>query len=172
MPIERANALLSGGDEALKARLEARTAAAYVEQSVMGRIGRTLQPIFDPAGFDWKITIGVVASFPAREVIIATLGVIYSLGGDVDEASGDLRAAMAAERWSHGPRLGVPVYTLPVALAIMVFFALCQQCGATVATVAQESSWRWALFSFCYMTALAWLSAVAVFQIGTRMGLG
>jgi len=172
VPIERANALLSGGDEALKARLEARTAAAYVEQSVMGRIGRTLQPIFDPAGFDWKITIGVVASFPAREVIIATLGVIYSLGGDVDEASGDLRAAMAAERWSHGPRLGVPVYTLPVALAIMVFFALCQQCGATVATVAQESSWRWALFSFCYMTALAWLSAVAVFQIGTRMGLG
>jgi ferrous iron transport protein B len=135
-------------------------------------MGRAVQPIFDLAGFDWKITVGVVASFPAREVIIATLGVIYSLGGEVDEASGDLRSAMAAERWGEGPRAGTPVYTLAVAFAIMVFFALCQQCGATVAVVAQETNWRWAAFSFCYMTALAWLGAVAVYQIGSRLGWG
>ncbi len=167
---DEAERLVSGGDRDLAARLKAKTAAAYVEQSAMGRLGRKLQPVFDAAGFDWKITVGVIASFPAREVIIATLGVIYSLGGDVDEASGDLRAAMAAERWTEGPRAGAPVYSLAVAVAIMVFFALCQQCGATVAAVAQESSWRWALFSFSYMTVLAWVAAVAVFQIGTRLG--
>lgn len=167
---EVAGRAISGDDGELAARLESRLAAAYVEQSIMGRIGRTLQPIFDPAGFDWKVTVGVVASFPAREVIIATLGVIYSLGGDVDEASGDLRAAMAAERWTEGARAGAPVFTLATAFAVMVFFALCQQCGATVAVVAQETHWRWALFSFCCMTALAWLGAVAVYQVGTWMG--
>lgn len=164
--------MLSVGDGALASRLGSRTASAYIEQSAMGRMGRAVQPIFDLAGFDWKITVGVVASFPAREVIIATLGVIYSLGGEVDEASGDLRSAMAAERWGEGPRAGTPVYTLAVAFAIMVFFALCQQCGATVAVVAQETNWRWAAFSFCYMTALAWLGAVAVYQIGSRLGWG
>lgn len=170
MAREEAMGMISGGDGELDARLGARIAAAYVEQSLMGRLGRAVQPVFDLAGFDWKITVGVVASFPAREVIIATLGVIYSLGGDVDEASGDLRAAMAAERWAGGPRDGTPVFTLSVAFAIMVFFALCQQCGATVAAVAQETNWRWALFSFCYMTALAWIGAVVVYQIGTSLG--
>lgn len=77
---------------------------------------------------------------------------------------------MAADRWSGGPRAGTPVFTLPVAVAIMVFFALCLQCGATMATMAQETNWRWAVFAFCYMTALAWIGAVLVYQVGSRFG--
>lgn len=142
--------------------------AAYLEQSYLARAGRALQPIFAPAGFDWKITVGVLASFPAREVIVATLGTIYGIGGEVDEASGDLRSALTREFWTDGPLAGHPVFTVPVALAIMVFFALCLQCGATVAVMAKEANWGWAIFGFIYMTALAWAGAVLTYQLGTR----
>ena len=142
--------------------------AAYIEQSYLARAGRAVQPLFSPAGFDWKITVGVLASFPAREVIIATLGTIYGIGHDADEDSGDLRSALSRDLWTHGARAGQPVFTVPVALAIMVFFALCLQCGATVAVMAKEASWAWAACGFVYMTALAWLGAVLTYQIGTR----
>ncbi len=143
--------------------------SAYIEQSVMGRLGKGIQPIFAPAGFDWKITVGVLASFPAREVIISTLGIIYSLGGDTDEEDPSLRTALANSTWKEGPRAGQPVFTLPVAFAIMIFFALCLQCGATVAIIVKESNWFWGVVSFVYMTALAWLGAVLTFQIGNLM---
>ena len=142
---------------------------AYLDQSYMGRLGQTLQPIFSGAGFDWKITVGVLASFPAREVIISTLGVIYKLGGEVDEESGDLRAAMRESKWNSGALKGQPVFTLPVVFAIMVFFALCSQCASTLAVISKETNWKWAVFSFVYMTALAWLGAIFVYQVGTAM---
>jgi ferrous iron transport protein B len=110
----------------------------------------------------------VLASFPAREVIVATLGTIYGIGGEVDEESGDLRSALTREFWTDGPLAGHPVFTVPVALAIMVFFALCLQCGATVAVMAKEANWGWAVFGFVYMTALAWAGAVLTYQLGTR----
>ncbi len=150
------------------AQTDRRVDAAYIEQSYLARAGRLVQPLFAPAGFDWKITVGVLASFPAREVIIATLGTIYGIGSDVDEESGDLRTTLASDRWTEGPRAGQPVFNVPVALAIMVFFALCLQCGATVAVMAKESNWGWALFAFAYMTLLAWAGAVLTYQVGTR----
>ena len=149
-------------------QLEARIEAAYLEQSYLARAGRAVQPVFAPAGFDWKITVGVLASFPAREVIIATLGTIYAVGQDVDEESGDLRSALGRDLWTHGSLAGKPVFTVPVALAIMVFFALCLQCGATVAVMAKEANLGWAVFGFVYMTTLAWLGAVLTYQLGTR----
>jgi len=109
----------------------------------------------------------VLSSFPAREVIIATMGIIYNLGADVDEGSDDLRSILASEKWRDGPRAGQPVYTLPVVFALMVFFALCMQCGATVAVIARELSWSWAIGSFVTMTVLAWVAAVLVYQIGS-----
>lgn len=143
--------------------------AAYLEQSYMGRFGKFVQPVFAPAGYDWKITVGVLASFPAREVIISTLGITYSLGGEVDEASTDLRDALQKAKWESGPRMGEPVFNLAVALSIMVFFALCMQCGATVAVIAKELNWGWALASFFGLTAIAWVAAVAVYQITIRL---
>ncbi|MGC6456544.1 MAG: ferrous iron transport protein B [Coraliomargaritaceae bacterium] len=142
--------------------------AAYLERSYMGRFGQFVQPVFAPAGYDWKITVGVLASFPAREIIISTLGITYALGGEVDEESDDLRTALANTQWEDGPRAGQPVFNLPVALSIMVFFALCMQCGATVAVIAQELNWRWAVGSFLTLTILAWFAAVLVYQVGIR----
>lgn len=153
-------------DEVLGAELDHKVSSAFIEQSWMGRIGKTLQPVFAGAGFDWKITVGVIASFPAREVIISTLGIIYSLGGDVDEEAGDLREAMASQKWQSGPKAGMPIFTIPVVIALMVFFALCQQCGATLAVIAQETSWRWAALSFGFMTILAWLASIGINQVG------
>ena len=150
--------------------LERQLAARYLEQSYMGRLGKFVQPIFEPAGYDWKITVGVLASFPAREIIISTLGITYALGGEVDEASDDLRNTLSHAKWETGPRTGEPVFNIPVALSIMVFFALCMQCGATLAVIAKELNWRWAAGSFIALTSLAWLAAVLVYQIGTLFG--
>mgnify|MGYP000208470535 FL=1 len=114
--------------------------------------------------------MGVLASFPAREVIISTLGVIYSLGGEVDEESHSLKDALKGATWHEGPLIGQAVFTIPVVMGIMVFFALCSQCGATLAIIKKEAGTSWAVFSFAYMTALAWLGAVLCFQIGNLLG--
>jgi ferrous iron transport protein B len=151
-------------------KVQARVQAAYVEQSYMGRFGKAIQPIFDPLGFDWKITVGVLASFPAREVIVSTLGVTYSVGEGAEADSQDLRKAMQDAKWSEGPRAGTPIFSLAAVLALMVFFALCSQCGPTIATLAQETGgWKWAAGSFVYMTTLAWIVSMAVYQVVIRL---
>lgn len=162
-------AALEDPESDLSQRLDHRISGAYIEQSYLGTFGKFVQPVFDPAGFDWKITVGVLSSFPAREVIIATMGIIYNLGADVDEGSDDLRSIIAQEKWHDGPRKGQPVYTLPVVIGLMVFFALCMQCGATVAVIAKELSWTWAIASFVSMSVIAWMAAVLIYQIGSRL---
>lgn len=142
--------------------------STQINQSYMGRIGKAVQPIFEPAGFDWRISVSVLASYPAREVIISTLGIIYSLGGDVDEEDGSLRAALKNSEWQEGKRAGTSIYTVPVVIGLMVFFALCSQCGATTSIIIKEAGIKWAVASFLYMTVLAWLGAVISYQIGTH----
>ena len=150
--------------------VDAKVQAAYVEQSYMGRFGKAVQPIFDPLGFDWKITVGVLASFPAREVIVSTLGVTYSVGEGAEADSRHLRKAMQDAKWADGPRAGRPIFSLAAVLALMVFFALCSQCGPTIATLAQETGgWKWAAASFVTMTTLAWLVGALVYQVVIRL---
>lgn len=152
--------------DAEEEQLQALVAARYLEQSYLGRFGKLVQPVFAPAGYDWKITVGVLASFPAREIIISTLGIIYTLGDQVDENSGDLRRMLHDAKWESGPRKGEPVFNIPVALSIMVFFALCMQCGATLAVIAKELNGWWSAGSFLALTTLAWAAAVLVYQVG------
>ena len=143
-----------------------RLSADLIAGSVLGRTGQVIEPVVRPLGWDWKIGVGALASFPAREVVIATLGTIYSLGGDVDEADDGLRDAMRRSRHPDGRR----VYTLPVALSVIVFFALCAQCAATLMVIRRETnSWRWPAFTFAYMTGLAYVGALLTYQIGSRL---
>jgi ferrous iron transport protein B len=108
--------------------------------------------------------VGALASFPAREVIISTLGTIYSLGGDVDEESEGLIGSLRSSTWPDGSK----VFNIPVALSIMVFFALCAQCAATLMVIKRETnSWRWPIFSFVYMTVLAYVGALITYQVGS-----
>ena len=150
--------------ERLAAEIDNRVAGAYVEQSVLGRIGQGIEPIVKPLGWDWRIGCAVVASFPAREVVIGTLGVIYNLGADQDEQSKPLQEKLRSATWPGTDR---PVFNVPVALSIMVFFALCAQCAATLAVMRRETnSWRWPAFTFVYMTVLAYVGALATYQVG------
>lgn len=136
-----------------------------IEASFLGRAGKMIEPAVKPLGWDWRIGVGVIASFPAREVIIATLGTIYSLGGDVNEEDEGLLAAIKASKWPDGR----PVFNLPVALSIMIFFALCAQCAATLMVIKRETnSWRWPIVSFVYMTTLAYVASLATYQIASR----
>jgi ferrous iron transport protein B len=140
--------------------------AAALEYSFGGRLGKTLEPVLAPLGFDWKIGVGIVGAFAAREVFVSTLGMVYGLGemGDDDTP---LRERMRAEM----RRDGRPVYTPLVGLSLMVFFALACQCMSTLAVVRRETrSWRWPAFLFAYMTGLAWVTSFAVYQGGRLLG--
>ncbi|HWR84218.1 MAG TPA: ferrous iron transport protein B [Candidatus Deferrimicrobium sp.] len=153
-------------------RLSRERDGEYLRNSYLGRLGRAVEPAFRPLGWDWQITLATLASFPAREVIIATLGTIYNLGNDIETESASLVDKIRAARWHDGPKAGRPVFTLSVALSIMVFFALCCQCGATIVTIKQESaSWKYAAATFLYMTALAYLLALATYQVAAGLGV-
>jgi len=164
---DEALSLLESGEPPWSEEYENALAAANLENSYLGRFGHFVQPVFAPAGFDWKITVGVLASFPARELIVSTLGIIYQLGPEVDEESSGLREKIAAEKWTAGPLIGQPVFTLPVVFAVLVFFALCLQCGATVALIGKELNYWYATGAFVGMTVIAWLAAVVVYQVGS-----
>jgi ferrous iron transport protein B len=148
-------------------------ASLHQRYSFLGRAGQLIEPAVRPLGWDWRIGCAVIASFPAREVVMGVLGVIYHLGRDVD-VSGEadqnrLREQLRAAKWDDS---GKPVYNLPVALSIMVFFALCAQCAATLAVIRRETnSWRWPIFTFVYMTTLAYMAALVTYQVSSRMFL-
>jgi ferrous iron transport protein B len=153
-------------------RLAHEQSGANLRNSYFGRVGRQIAPAFEPLGWDWKITMATLASFPAREVIIATLGTIYNLGTEEDESSASLADKMKQDRWESGARIGTPVYSPAVALSIMVFFALCAQCGATLVTIKQETAaWRYSVAAFVYMTGLAYLFAFVTYQLFSRVGI-
>lgn len=137
--------------------------------SFLGRFGKTIEPVFRPAGFDWRITTSILAAFPARETVVPSMGIMFNLGGDVDESSSNLRKQMQAATWPDGK----PLFNGWTAFGLMVFFALCAQCMATLATVKRETnSWKWAVFMFSYMTLLAYFAAVGIHQVSRWVGGG
>jgi ferrous iron transport protein B len=149
------------------AAIENRIAGQYLETSYLGRMGKFIEPVVKPLGWDWRIGCAAIASFPAREVIVATLGVIYNLGEEQDETSEGLQDTLKNATWEGTDR---KVFNLPVALSIMVFFALCAQCASTLAIMRRETgSWRWPALTFVYMTTLAYVAALVTYQIGIRL---
>mgnify|MGYP003390167076 CR=1 FL=1 len=142
-----------------------RLRALLVERSFVGRLGHSIEPLVRPLGWDWKIGVSTLLSFPARELVITNLGVIYGLGQDMHEDDSRLQQTL---RDATGPD-GRKIYGVPVALSIMVFFSLCAQCAATLMTMRRETnSWRWPLVTFSYMTVLAYLAALLTYQIASR----
>ncbi len=140
---------------------------AAIERSFAGRIGHVVEPAIRPLGFDWRIGVGLVGAFAAREVFVSTMGVVYGLGDDVDDSSATLRDRLRGERTSDGQ----PRYTPLVATSLMVFFAFAFQCLSTLAVLRREAGgWRWAGFIVAYMTVLAWTASFAVYQGGLLLG--
>ena len=140
---------------------------AQLRQSYLGQMGHAIEPAFRPLGWDWRISMAALASFPAREVVIGTLGTIFNAGKDSGAESAALRQTLKEAKRDDG----TPVFNLAVALGFMVFFALCAQCVSTLAIIKRESGhWKYAAFVFVYMTALAWVGAAATYQVAVRLG--
>jgi ferrous iron transport protein B len=153
--------------EAALAEIERERAEERLEHSVGGRFGRLLEPAIEPLGFDWKIGVGLVASFAAREVLVGTLGIVYGVGADADESSDTLRERLRSARRRDGSVLFTPL----TGVSLMVFFVLAAQCMSTLAAIKRESgSWKWALFMLVYMNALAYVASLLVYQGGRWLG--
>jgi ferrous iron transport protein B len=155
-------------NDRVSAQLESQqNEALQLERSFGGRLGKALEPALEPLGFDWKIGVGIVGAFAAREVFVSTMGLVYGLGEVADDELTPLRDRMRAETRADGK----PAYTPLVGLSLMVFFALACQCMSTLAVVKRETrSWRWPIFLFGYMTALAWVASFMVYQGGRALG--
>ena len=146
-------------------------ASQALRHSFAGYLGRLIEPTIAPLGFDWKIGIGIVSSFAAREVFVSTMSVVYSVGAADDHDGGvrrvSLEDALRAERRPDG----TPVYTTLTGVTLMVFYVFALQCVSTVAVVRRETNgWSWPLFQLAYMTALAWGMAFLTFQGGRLLG--
>ncbi|HWU89302.1 MAG TPA: ferrous iron transporter B [Kofleriaceae bacterium] len=162
------DALIAAAPDAdAKATLDNAKKAHVLANSYGGRLGRAIEPALAPLGFDWKIGVGLVGAFAAREVFVSTMGIVYSVGGDADAGSEPLRKALREERRPDG----TPAYTPLVGLSLMIFFALACQCMSTLAVVRRETrTWRWPAFLFAYMTTLAWVTSFLVYQGGRLLG--
>jgi ferrous iron transport protein B len=142
------------------------TPAQAIAQSFGGRMGHAIEPLITPLGYDWKIGIGLIGSFAAREVFVGTMGIVYNIE-NADEETEPLRDTMRGERHPDGQ----PVFTPLVCIGLMVFYVLAMQCVSTLAIVWRETNgWRWPLFQAAYMTVLAWLGAFVVYQGGRLLG--
>ena len=176
---ERVEGLMAGGvDEAdvrtlmaeqfaeAQQSINARADAYRIERSFIGRMGHGLEPVLRPLGFDWKISAGIISAFAAREVIISALATLYSVG-DSDEDSPLLRERLKADTYDDGS----PVYTPLVAVSLLVFFVLALQCMSTLAIARRETnSWKWPAVMWLYMTGLAYLFSLVIYQGGQALG--
>jgi ferrous iron transport protein B len=144
--------------------------SAMLRASYAGKLGHVIEPVVKPLGFDWKIGIGLIASFAAREVLVSTLGVVYSIDEEVaGETPGSVSEAMRADTWPDGS----PIFTPLVGISILVFFVLAMQCMSTLAVAKRETNgWTWPMIMLVYMTGLAYLASLATYQVGRLLGFG
>jgi ferrous iron transport protein B len=142
-------------------RAENEIASVRLANSYAGHLGRFIEPVIKPLGYDWKIGIALISSFAAREVFVGTMATLYSVGSAAED-EGTIKRRMKAE---VNPETGGPRFTLAVAFSLLVFYAFAMQCASTVAIVYKETNgWKWPLLQVIYMTALAWLGAFVVYQ--------
>jgi ferrous iron transport protein B len=143
--------------------------SVQLQNSYAGMLGRTIEPVIQPLGFDWKIGVALIASFAAREVLVSTLSIIYNVGQDANEESESLVTAIRDAKKDDG----TPVWTPLTAVTLMVFFVLAMQCMSTVAVVRRETNtWTWPLFMVGYMTILAYTASFVTYQGGKLLGFG
>ena len=142
--------------------LQNKISADKLEHSYAGHFGHFVEPAIRPLGYDWKIGIALITSFAAREVFVGTMSTIYSMGGEVDDENATIKNRMRAE---INPATGKPMYDAALGFSLLIFYAFAMQCMSTLATTYRETkSWKYPLIQFTYMTALAYLSAFAVYQ--------
>jgi len=159
-------ARLAGQETARELQLDEAATANFlaskeIEASYAGKLGKWLEPAIEPLGFDWKIGIALITSFAAREVFVGTMATLYSIGSDAKEST--IRERMAME---VNPKTGEKVYSPAASWSLLLFYVFAMQCMGTLAVVKKETqSWKWPIIQFLFMTALAYLSSLVVFQM-------
>ena len=144
-------------------------AADQAEYSLVGRLGKAIEPIMRPLGYDWKISAAIVTSFAAREVIVSSLATIYAAGDDATEGSPVLRERLQNDRGADG----LPVYSIAVALSLLVFYVFALQCVSTLAIARRElGGWKWPAVMWAYMTGLGYVFAFATYHAALALGWG
>jgi ferrous iron transport protein B len=142
-------------------------ATLALENSFAGQAGKLIEPVIAPLGYNWKIGIGLIGSFAAREVFVSTMSVVYAVESEDEEDLAPLRQRLREDRRADGP----PVFTPLVCLSLLIFYVFAMQCISTLAIVKRETNtWKWPLFQLGYMTGTAYLLSLAVYQIGTALG--
>src|SRR5690606_5635969 len=141
--------------------LENEVQSQKLEYSFLGTLGRFIEPAIEPLGYDWKMGIGLIASFAAREVFVSTMATVYSLGGTDDELT--IRERMANE---INPHTGRPAYNFASGISLLLFYAFAMQCMSTIAIVRKETnSWKWTIIQLVFMTGFAYLAALVAYQL-------
>jgi len=139
---------------------------SQIENSYLGMLGRAIEPIMSPLGFDWRMGICLIAGIPAKEIVVSTMGVLYVSGRDDHKNSEILPDILKSEEYHVGPKVGEKVFNQAVALSFLVFVLLYFPCIAVIATIKRESgSWKWALFTVFYTTAFAWIAAFVTYHL-------
>jgi ferrous iron transport protein B len=152
-------------------RFDKEEQGAKLRHSFAGRLGHLIEPAIAPLGMDWKMGIGIVASFAAREVFVSTMSVVYNVGEADDSDAGVASLAQVLQNEKRDD--GTPAYTPLVGVTLMVFYVFALQCVSTIAVVRRETNaWKWPLFQLLYMTALAWVMAFLTYQGGKLLGWG
>ena len=147
--------------------IELKMAAEHQEQSYIGRMGHFIEPVIQPLGFDWKVGISIITGLAAKEIVVSTMGIIYHADLAADENSGSLIANLQQQEHTSGKLKGQKVFSQLVAFGFMLFVLIYFPCVAVIAAIKKESSWKWALFSMFYTTAIAWVVAFLTYQIGS-----
>jgi ferrous iron transport protein B len=161
-------AVATADKEALK-KLDDEESGEHLRRSFAGMAGRALEPVIRPLGFDWKIGIGLVASFAAREVFVSTMSTVYNVGESDDEEATTKTLAETLQTQKRPD--GATLYTPLLGVTLMVFYVFALQCVSTVAVVRRETnSWRWPVFQWVYMGALAWAFAFVTYKAGRALG--
>ncbi|MBT7609294.1 MAG: ferrous iron transporter B, partial [Bacteriovoracaceae bacterium] len=141
---------------------EAQVSSFTLQHSYMGSVGKVIEPVIEPLGMDWKMGVGLLAAFGARELFVATMGTIYALG-DVDEQSNSLRTRLLSER--H-PVTNKPIFNLAVAWSLLIFFVFAMQCMSTLAVLKRETGgWAMPLVATLYMGVLAYTGAFVTYRL-------
>jgi ferrous iron transport protein B len=165
--VEKDGSLTDTEREAQVAQLELDRSACQIENSYLGRFGKFIAPVFRPLGFDWQMGVSIITGFAAKEIVVASMGVLYHSDAEADENSSSLQNSLKTHVWSDGPNAGQPVFTPGVAFGFMIFILLYFPCVAAITAIKKESNTKWMLFTMFYTTGVAWLAAFAVRLIST-----
>jgi len=158
-------------DESSKAnqieQLELSKEEERLEKSYIGQMGHLIEPVIQPLGFDWKVGMSIITGMAAKEIVVSSMGVLYHAGMEADETSQSLMDKLQSQTYSSGPKIGQKVFSPLVAFGLMIFVLIYFPCVAVVAAIKKEANWKWAVFTTIYTTAIAWVAAFGIYQIGS-----